>query len=82
MVRVYFCPRCKSVEVRYTFGLGNLFGVLPKMKCFKCGYTCSGFPILEVDKEKLKKVGSKTTLGLKKKEHGFSRKTRKTRRRK
>jgi len=54
-VKVWFCPKCKSNNVRYTFGLGNLFGVLPKMKCFECGYTNVSFPILVVDKEKLKK---------------------------
>ena len=52
-VKVSFCPKCKSNDVRYTFGLGNLFGVIPKMRCFKCGYTNVGFPILVVDKNKL-----------------------------
>jgi len=32
-IKVSFCPRCRSYEVRYVFGLGNLFGVVPKMRC-------------------------------------------------
>ena len=56
MVRVWFCPKCRSTDVRYVFGFWNLFGGIPKMKCFKCGYTNSVFPILEVDKKKLGKA--------------------------
>jgi len=54
-IKVSFCPKCKSYDVRYTFGFGNLFGVLPKMKCFGCGYTNVSFPILVVDKSKLRR---------------------------
>jgi len=54
-IKVSFCPKCKSTSVRYTFGLGNLFGVIPRMKCLKCGYTNVAFPILVIDKGKLKK---------------------------
>jgi len=52
-VKVSFCPKCKSMDVKYIFGFGNLFGVLPKQRCGKCGYTNAGFPILVVDKNKL-----------------------------
>ncbi|MFH0711891.1 MAG: hypothetical protein V1889_02165 [archaeon] len=59
-VKVSFCPRCRSTNVGYTFGLGNLFGIIPKMRCSKCGYTNVSFPILVVDKNKLgKKNGSR-----------------------
>jgi len=54
-IKVSFCPKCKSRDVRYTFELGNLFGIIPKMKCFKCGYTNMVFPILVVDKNKMRK---------------------------
>ena len=54
-VKVSFCPKCKSTDVKYTFGLGNLFGVIPKQKCGKCGYTNVSFPILVVDKKKLRR---------------------------
>ncbi len=55
-IKVLFCPKCRSYDVRYTFGFGNLFGIIPKMKCSKCGYTNVSFPILVVDESKLKKV--------------------------
>ena len=51
-IKVSFCPKCKSYDVKYTFGLGNLFGVIPKMRCGKCGRV-GVFPLLVVDKSKL-----------------------------
>ena len=54
-VKAYFCPKCKSVEVRYVFGLGNLFGVVPRMKCSKCGFEAVGFPIVVTNKKALNK---------------------------
>ena len=42
-IKVMFCPKCKSVDVKYVFGLGNLFGVVPRMKCGNCGFTSVGF---------------------------------------
>jgi len=51
-VKVSFCPKCKSTDVKYVFGFGNLFGVLPRQRCGKCGRT-GVFPILVVDKSKL-----------------------------
>ena len=66
-VKVYFCPKCKSVDVRYVFGIGNLFGVIPQMKCLKCGFTAVGFPIVVTDKKQFtKKRITKKTGGLKK----------------
>ena len=54
-IKVMFCPKCKSVDVKYVFGLGNLFGVVPRMKCGNCGFTSVGFPIVVMDKKKLAK---------------------------
>jgi len=51
-IKVSFCPDCKSYDVKYVFGFGNLFGVVPKMRCGGCGRT-GVFPILVVDKSKL-----------------------------
>jgi len=50
-VEAYFCPKCKSVDVGYTFGLGNLFGVIPKMICKKCGFSAPSFPKVVMDKK-------------------------------
>lgn len=55
-LRIYFCPKCKSKDVGYVFGLKNIFGVIPKMRCKKCNFAMVGnFPILEVDVSKLNK---------------------------
>jgi len=56
-VKARFCPVCNSVDVKYTFSFGNLFGVIPKQKCGNCGYTGVVFPILVTDKKELKKRG-------------------------
>jgi len=56
-VVVKSCPKCSSVNVKYVFGLGNLFGVIPKMKCLDCGVEMQSFPILETTKKDLKKKG-------------------------
>ena len=52
-IKVSFCPKCKSYDVKDVFGIGNLFGVLPRQRCGGCGRT-GVFPILVVDKSKLK----------------------------
>ena len=57
-IKVSFCPKCESMDVKYVFGLGNLFGVIPKQRCGKCGRT-GMCPILVVDKKKLAKAGGK-----------------------
>ena len=54
-IKVWFCPKCKSHDVKYIFGFGNLFGVVPKMRCDKCGLEMPSFPILVVDKKTLNK---------------------------
>ncbi|MCK5449296.1 hypothetical protein KAI32_00350 [Candidatus Pacearchaeota archaeon] len=56
-IKVMFCPKCKSVDVKYVFGLGNLFGIVPQMKCSKCGFTSIGFPIVVTNKINLAKKG-------------------------
>jgi ribosomal protein L37AE/L43A len=58
-IKVYFCPSCKSKEVRYIFGIRNLFGIVPQMRCKKCGFAGMTFPILVVAEEKLKKMNNK-----------------------
>ena len=49
-MRVYFCPKCESTKVKYVFELGNLFGVMPKQRCQKCGLELNGFPLLVTTK--------------------------------
>lgn len=59
-IKLYFCPRCKSKDVGFIFKLGNVFGLLPKMRCNKCGFEAvGGFPILIVSESKLNKSKSK-----------------------
>lgn len=54
LLKVYFCPRCRSHDVGYIFKLRNIFGVIPKMRCRKCGFELpGGFPIMVIDKRKL-----------------------------
>lgn len=68
-LKIYFCPKCKSVNVRYVFGFGNLFGVVPKMKCSDCGFSAAIFPqLVKITKKvnKLKKKNKKTKQGGKK----------------
>lgn len=54
-IKVSFCPKCKSYDVKYIFGLRNLFGTIPKMKCGKCGLESIGFPILVISEKALAK---------------------------
>jgi len=66
VIKVSFCPKCKSNNVKFVFGLGNLFGVMPKMKCTDCGHSDTSFPILVTDKKKLavaiKKIKAKKKI--------------------
>ena len=55
-IKVYFCPKCKSTDVKFAFGLGNLFGVIPRQRCGKCGRE-GMFPILVTSKNKLRGRG-------------------------
>jgi hypothetical protein len=74
-IKVSFCPECKSRDVKYVFGVKNLFGVIPKMKCGKCGLEMPSFPLLVTskkllaasDKGKKKKKVVKKKVGGKKK---------------
>jgi len=52
-IKVSFCPKCKSRDVKYVFGLGNIFGIIPKMKCGKCGLEMPSFPLLVTSKKLL-----------------------------
>ena len=54
-IRVSFCPKCKSRNVRYVFEFKNLFGVIPKMRCEKCGTEMPSFPVLVTNKKLLAK---------------------------
>ncbi|MBU2576164.1 MAG: hypothetical protein KKF50_00400 [Nanoarchaeota archaeon] len=54
-IRVSFCPKCKSRNVKYVFEVKNLFGVLPKMRCEKCGTEMPSFPVLVTNKKLLAK---------------------------
>ena len=58
-IKVSFCPKCRSNNVKYVFGFGNLFGVMPKMKCMDCGYSDNGFPILVTNKEEINNAKKK-----------------------
>lgn len=50
-IRVSFCPKCKSRDIKHVFELRNLFGVLPKMRCGKCGNEMVVFPVLVTNKK-------------------------------
>jgi hypothetical protein len=54
-LRLRFCMDCKSFNVRYMHGLKNVFGIIPKMKCFDCGTVASVFPIMEITQKELDK---------------------------
>jgi len=57
-IRVSFCPKCKSRNVKYVFGLWNLFGAIPKMRCEKCGNEAVTFPVLVTNKKLLAESGN------------------------
>lgn len=52
-IEVHVCPRCQSVNVGYSFGLKNIFGVIPRMKCKDCGFSGMTFPKWIIKKDKL-----------------------------
>lgn len=58
-IKVRFCPKCKSTDVKYVFHLQNLFGLIPRMECNKCKNHAIDFPIVIVTKDELKKKGNK-----------------------
>lgn len=55
-IKLRFCPKCGNTEVKYVFKLRNIFGVVPRMECPKCGYHDFAFPIIEVEKGRIKDV--------------------------
>ncbi len=58
-VKAYFCPNCKSFDVGYIFGLTNLWGIVPRMRCRKCNYVSGIFPQMVINQEKLNKQNRK-----------------------
>ncbi|MGC9309820.1 MAG: hypothetical protein ACP5D2_03960 [Candidatus Nanoarchaeia archaeon] len=56
MIKIRFCPKCKSKHVRYMFTLRNLFGIMPRQICDDCGYQAAIFPQIEVEESKIKKL--------------------------
>ena len=58
-IKIRFCPKCKSTNVKFVFGLKNIFGIIPKMECQDCKYYAVDFPIIEVSKEELNKINKK-----------------------
>ena len=68
-VKVYFCPKCRGFDVGFIFGVRNLMGILPKMRCKKCGFEAGMFPLAEISKSKLDKLNKKAgklEMGVKK----------------
>jgi len=55
-IKVYFCPKCKSMNVKHFFAFKNLFGVLPKWRCGDCGFECQVLPMMVVNENKLKEI--------------------------
>ncbi|MBU3923290.1 MAG: hypothetical protein KJ592_00060 [Nanoarchaeota archaeon] len=49
-ISVRFCPKCKSVKVKYVMGLANAFGLIPNQRCLDCGFEMQSFPILTTTK--------------------------------
>ena len=66
-VRVYFCPECKSTDVKYVFGLMNLFGTIPTQECGGCNLRSSVFPVLIAKKAVLEQREAEKKAKLKKK---------------
>ncbi len=58
-IRVYFCPKCNSHNVRYVFEFRNLFGIMPKKRCLDCGFESAVFPIWVTSKKKIEEAKKK-----------------------
>jgi hypothetical protein len=67
ITKVYFCPKCKSTDVGYVFGLKNVFGIIPQMQCKKCKFKMMSFPQWAIGDKSLKKANSKLNKKSKKK---------------
>jgi transposase-like protein len=66
-VKIFFCPKCRSKDVRHFFALRNLFGLIPKWECKDCNYQSSIFPQLVISKKKIKQLERKMKKENKKK---------------
>lgn len=66
-IRVHICPKCRSYEVHYVFGLKNAFGVIPTLECKKCKFKNRIFPQLVIKKSELDKANKKAEAKLNKK---------------
>tara|TARA_Y100000310_G_scaffold141280_1_gene140699 strand:- start:5005 stop:5259 length:255 start_codon:yes stop_codon:yes gene_type:complete len=73
-IRVYFCPDCGSKEIKYIFGMQNIFGMVPTQKCGGCGLESGVFPILVIDNKKLNKIKIKSDKKFKTKQKKKSKK--------
>ena len=58
-IKVYICPKCKSVEVGYILGFKNIFGIIPRMRCKKCKFEAMTFPLIVIDEKHLNKLNKK-----------------------
>jgi RNase P subunit RPR2 len=54
-IKIRFCPKCNSTNVGFVFRIQNMFGLLPKVECKRCGYNQNEFPIVVITKEELEK---------------------------
>jgi hypothetical protein len=54
-LKVGFCPKCKSKDVKSIYKLKNLFGLLPRIECERCGHGGESFPIIISNKKGAKK---------------------------
>lgn len=66
-VKVHICPKCRSYDVRYIFGFGNAFGIIPTMQCRKCNFKNRVFPLLTIKKSALEKANKEVEEKLNKK---------------
>ena len=67
LIKLYFCPKCRSHNVRFVFEFGNVFGLIPRMKCFNCNFVAPVFPTVVTTKRKIMEAGKKIKKKNKKK---------------
>jgi len=54
-MKIKYCPRCKSINVRVRITPSAVFGIPQKWECMECGFESSSiFPEKEVEKEEIK----------------------------
>jgi Zn ribbon nucleic-acid-binding protein len=62
-LKIRFCPGCKSTDVAFVFRIKNIFGLIPRVECTRCGHSSVDFPLLVVSKDALnKKAKSKKAV--------------------